>query len=259
MSTRPVRPVSRRAVSTEAPAAHPVAPTIEACGPFDTDRRAPRDAALHALLPRLRADHGPVLVAGTGSATVLTNLLTGAPQARLLALEPDHAVRALVLACVTGAVDRLDRVTVRPEDFFSATLPDRLAGAVLLGVLGRVDVGERGAVLAELAARLPVGGVALVDLPGPTRPTRVEPWESTSAVVGSLRYRTITEAWPLGTERMRWRTTYLTLDGERVLHEHTAVHEYHHPAPTLLAAEAELAGLRLDRLDEPSYWTLTRV
>lgn len=242
------------------PAGHigPLASTIEAHGPFHIADQQVRTAALEALLTRVQPRTGPVLVVGSGSATALTPLLAGLPTAHLLVLEPDPTSRALALGRLADHPAWFGRVSVRPEDFFTATLPERIGGAVLLGALGRFDPGERAAVLAELADRLPSDGVALLDLPTPVRPTRVEPWESATARVGSLSYRTITEAWPLDAERMRWRTTYLTLEDDLVLHEHTAVHEYRHPAPAILAAEATDAGLRLEPVGDGTHWTLTR-
>lgn len=62
---------------------------------------------------------------------------------------------------------------------WSFTGSEPIGGAILLGVIGHFDAGECAAVLAELAARLPVGGAALVDLQEPERPQRVEAYEFT--------------------------------------------------------------------------------
>lgn len=199
-----------------------------------------------------------MLDVGAGSGHATTVVLERCPGARVLALEPSDAMRSLALAAVARRPEWFERVTVRPEDFFSAPLPERLGGAVLLGVLGHFDVGERAAVLAELAVRLPAGGAALLDLQDPGRPQRVEPFEYTTARVGDLAYRLIGEAWPVEGERMRWRMTYISLDGERVLDEAVAEHEYHHPDPAVLADQAADVGLRLERLAETTFWLLLR-
>ncbi len=226
---------------------------------FDAPTRAARTAALETLLPLLRLDAGPVLDVGAGSGSGLAMILERLPEARVLALEPSAAMRSLALARVAARPEWFARATIRPEDFFSATLPASLGGALLLGVIGHFDPDERVAVLAELADRLVPGGVALLDLRMPERPRRVPAFEYARARIGDLSYRGITEAWPLDLERMRWRTSYLTLEDERILVEDTSEHEYRHPAPAVLADEASRLGLRPNRLGGRGFWTLTRV
>ncbi|MFT3942276.1 MAG: class I SAM-dependent methyltransferase [Ancrocorticia sp.] len=215
-------------------------------------------AALEALLPRVFPEAGPILDIGAGSGSNTAYLLEQLPEARILALEPSPSMRSLLLSKIATHPEWFPRVTVRPEDFFSATLPPRIAGAVLLGVFGHFDPGERAALLAELADRLPVGGGAVVDLQNPERPERIEPYEFTVAQVGELSYRGIAQAWPVDDEQMRWEMTYLTLEGERILIEDTATYTYRHPAPNAVRAEAAAVGLTLSRIGNSSYWLLTR-
>jgi alkylhydroperoxidase family enzyme len=167
-------------------------------------------------------------------------------------------MRALAIGRIAAHPDWFSRVTVRPEDFFAAPLPDRIGGAVLLGVLGHFDPEERAAVLAELAVRLHPESAALIDLQAPETPTLIEPFAFTAAQIGDLTYRGIAEAWPDGGERMRWRMTYLTLEDERVLAEEVNEYIFHHPAPSTVASEAASLGLRLDPAGEPSFWLLSR-
>ncbi len=235
------------------------APTAGAYDLFNLSARPGQLAALAEILPHVRPEVGPVLDVGAGSGLNVAAVLEQVPQARVLALEPSRAMRSLLLGRIAGRPEWFDRVTVRPEDFFSAPLPSRLGAAILLGVIGHFDSGERAAVLAELGARLPAGGMALLDLQAPQRPERVEAFEFTAATIGDLTYRGIADAWPVDTERMRWRMTYLTLDGERVLVEDTTEHEYRHPAPERVRAEAEEVGLHLRQLRDTTYWTLTRM
>lgn len=56
---------------------------------------------------------------------------------------------------------------------------------------------------------------------------------------------------------MRWRLTYLTVDGDRVLLEDTVHREYRHPRPEKVAAEAESVGLEWEPVTE-GYWLLSR-
>ncbi|WP_197280921.1 SAM-dependent methyltransferase [Microbacterium sp. No. 7] len=225
---------------------------------FAAAGREARLAAIDELVPRLRPEAGPVLDVGAGSGVHAARILDLLPGARVLALEPSRAMRSLALSRIAARPDWHPRVTVRPEDFFSASLPARIGGALLLGVIGHFDAGERAAVLAELAVRLPAGGAALLDLPRPERPRRIEPSAFTVATIGELTYRGIAEAWPVDAEVMRWRTTYLCLDGERVLTEDTAECDYRHPAPAVVAAEAGEVGLRLAPLADGTHWLAGR-
>lgn len=236
----------------------PYAATASAYELFAQPYRDAQHAALARLLPHLRPDDGPILDIGAGSGASVEWVLTELPTSSALALEPSPAMRALLLARVAAHSEWFTRATVRPESFFDATLPAKIGGAIALGVIGHFDAGERAAVLAELASRLPQDGAVLVDLQLPERPQRVEPYEFTVATIGDVTYRGIAEAWPVSTEMMRWRMTYLSLEGERVLTEDTTEHLYHHPAPALFTREAEEAGFAPRRLDHTPFWLLQR-
>lgn len=225
---------------------------------FNSSFRTDQIATLEALLPRLRPAAGPILDVGAGSGLNTEWLLTTLPDAEVVALEPSRAMRSLALGRLAGHPEWFPRVTVRTEDFFSAPLPGTLGGAVALGVLGHFDPGERAAVLAELAARLQPGAAALIDLQKPETPKRVEPFEFVIATIGQLNYRGIGEGWPAGDERMLWKMSYLTLDGERIVVEDTAEFVYHHPSPQTLAAETAQVGLSLERLGDTTFWLLTK-
>lgn len=213
-------------------------------------------AALKALRPRLSPSAGPILDVGAGSGLNFAWVLSHVPGSEVIAIEPSQSMRALALQRIAANPGWFPRVTVRPEDFFSAPLPATLGGGILLGVLGHFDSGERAAVFAELATRLATGAAALVDLQEPETPTRVEPFEFTAARIGQLRYKGIAEAWPAGGETMRWRMTYLTLEDERILTEETTEHLYHHPAASTVTEEAARVGLDLERLGQTTYWLL---
>ncbi|MFT3887158.1 MAG: class I SAM-dependent methyltransferase [Arachnia sp.] len=225
---------------------------------FALPYRAMQRAALGELLPRLRPAEGAILDVGAGSGANAAVVLEALLDAQVYALEPSRAMRSLFLSRVAGRPEWHRRVTVRPEDFFSASLPERLGGGIAIGVIGHFDEGERAAVLAEFAARLPRGGAVLIDLQEPARPRRLDAAEFTVADVGELTYRGIAEAWPVSAELMRWRVTYLCLEGERVLTEDTVEYDYRHPAPAVLADEAERVGLGAVPLADGVHWILER-
>lgn len=238
--------------------ADPYAATASAYDVFTQPYREPLEAALGEIAPRLLPDHGPVLDIGAGSGANAAFVLEHVPRAAVVALEPSRAMRSLALGRIAQHPEWHPRITVRPEDFFEATLPAQLGGAIALGVLGHFDAGERTAVLAELAARLPGGGVALLDLQEPASPRRVEPFEFTAATIGAITYRGIAEAWPVDAEAMRWRMTYLSLEDERVLTEDTSEQVYHHPGPARFAAEAEEAGFAVTPFRDTTLRILER-
>lgn len=238
------------------PAGDPYAATAGAYDLYTAEYRDSQIAALQELRPRLRPSAGPILDVGTGSGLNCAWVLSQIPDSEVIAIEPSPAMRALTLQRIAAHPNWFHRITVRPEDFFSAPLPTTLGGGILLGALGHFDAGERAAVFAELAARMTTGAAALIDLQEPETPTRVEPFEFTAARIGQLHYKGIAEAWTAGGETMRWRMTYLALEGERIVTEETADHLYHHPSVSTVADEAARAGLELERLGQTSYWLL---
>ncbi|SDB87082.1 Methyltransferase domain-containing protein [Raineyella antarctica] len=225
---------------------------------FNADDRAAQQAALRTVVDRFRPEARPVLEVGAGSGRNFATMLNHHPQLTVFALEPSAPMRALALGRVADHPEWFDRITVWPQAYTEARLPDRIGGAVMFGVLGHFDAAQRSALLADLARRLPVGGVVLLDLKPPARPQDVEPYEFTVARIGALTYRCRTEGQVIDHERMLWRITYRTLDGDRVLVDDTTEHEYRHLCPEALRAEAAAAGLRPEQLGDSTYWTLTK-
>ena len=215
-------------------------------------------AALERLIPLVRAESGPVLDIGAGSGLNTVFVLERLPEARVYALEPSTAMRALVLTKVAAHPEWFDRVTIRPEAFGAAPLPDAISAAILLGVLGHFSPDERAALFAALAARLPEGGAALTDLQPPCRPARVESYEIASARIGDLTYSGLAEGWPLDDERMHWKMTCRTLEGDRVLAEETTEYMFRHPDPEVIWAELRATGLSLDQIDDTTFYLIVK-
>lgn len=228
------------------------AATASAYDLFALPNRSTIETALETTLPSLHPEHGPILDIGAGSGANSAFLLERRDAGDIVALEPSRAMRSLLLGRIAAHPEWFSRITVRPESFFDADLPRAIGGAFALGVIGHFDAGERAAVLAELARRLPNGCGVLLDVPDPAPPHRVEPAEFTVATVGAITYRGIAEAWPEVGEAMRWRVTYLSLDGERVLTEDTVEHRYYHPTREVLRAEAAGAGFTARTLPDSS-------
>lgn len=238
--------------------ADPYAATAGAYDLMNAPARPAQLAALEAWLPAVDAGHGPVLDIGAGSGLNTAEVLERLADCEVLALEPSPAMRSLIMGRLAGRPDWFSRVTVRPEGFFSAPLPERIGGAIMLGVIGHFRPEERGALLRELGRRLPVGGAVLIDLQMPETPQRVERFEFAGPKVGQLTYQVLGEAWPAAGEEMRWQMTYLVLDGSQVLSRSSTDHRYRHPAPEVVAGQAAEAGLSMRRLPVSSFWMLVR-
>lgn len=215
-------------------------------------------AALEQALPNFLTLNGPILDIGAGSGMVSEQLLQRLPAAQVVAIEPSSAMRSLLLGRIAREPRWFPRITVRPEGVFDAPLPDRLGGALALGVLGHFTPHERKTLLTELSSRISTGGAFLVDLQHPEQPCRVEAYEFTAATVGDLEYRGIAEAWPIGDAMMRWKMTYRVLDGKTTLSEETLEHVYHHPSPQQIRKEAMSSGFDANQLDPGSFWLLVR-
>ncbi len=167
-------------------------------------------------------------------------------------------MRAIALARITQHPHWYPRITIRPEDFYSASLPHQVGGVILMGVLGYFDEQDRKALFAELAARLPEGGATLFDLQQPEAPAKVDGYEFASVQVGDLTYTGIAEGWPIDEQSMRWRMTYRTSDKQRILSEESVEHVYYHPSKSTVEQEAKAAGLTMTSTGVPTYWLLTR-
>lgn len=224
---------------------------------FNAPYRRAQLQALDALVPRLRPQAGPVLDIGCGPGQNSIWLLDAVPDAQVLAIEPSPAMRALAMQRISGR-DDTERITLWPGDLTSAPLPDRIGGAVLLGVLGHLDPSARGDLCARLAARLPDDTAVLLDLQLPEEPTEVAEAEFARSTIGALAYVGVMSAHPVGGEVMEWTMRYQTWHGEDLLTEEVAVHRYHHPARATVIREAAAHGLRLDRLGTTTYWLMHR-
>ena len=236
----------------------PYVGTASAYDLLNASGRPEQVAAMRALLPLLQPEYGPVLDIGAGSGMNSALVLEEVPEATVFALEPSPAMRALAMGRLAQEAAWSTRVTLWPYDYFSAPLPETIAGAVMMGSLGHFDESERRAVFMDLAGRLPAGGAVLVDLPEPTRPQRVEAEVVSTAQLGELTYRTMVEGWPDGEDAMRWRMTYLTHHGQDVILETTSEHVFRHPDPDDVASEARAAGLEMEQVGQTTYWLLVK-
>jgi SAM-dependent methyltransferase len=211
---------------------------------------AAADTAIRAAAATMRPDDGPVLDIGAGTGRPALVLLDLLPAASVLAVEPSPGMRSVLLAKLAARPDLHSRVTVVPRDLGALRLPDRLGGALALGVIGHFDAVARRRLLADVAARLGPGAPLLLDLQPPWDPQDVPPARYARVDVGALTYECWGEARVVRGDLLRWTMRYVTLDGEQIVEERHAVYDYHHPSRETLSGEAQAAGLTVTVLVE---------
>lgn len=208
----------------------------------------PYVAGVEPVLTRMLAGvdtiAGPVLDigAGTGLSTML--VADALPDARIVAVEPAAAMRAVLLSRLAARRDLRERITVLPSGFLDAPLPRQCAAVVALGVIGHFDAGGRARVWAAIAGALAPGADAVIEVQRPGRVEVSPERRYTTARAGDLRYEGWSRADPVEADSLIWRMTYRTFRGEDMVQEVRTQHRVWPADPDRLTAEARAVGLR---------------
>ncbi|WP_221350518.1 class I SAM-dependent methyltransferase [Streptomyces beigongshangae] len=220
----------------------------------------PLAPALADVLSTIRADAGVVVDLGAGSGRGVRVICDALPQARVLAVEPSAAMRAVLLARVHEDGDLRKRVTVIPGDCASAEWPDGVRAVVALNVIGHLPPGERRALWGRAARQLAPGGMLVFNVAPPFAPVRVERVRMAQAVVGELRYEGWASARPTGADEITWRMDYSVLRGGEPLAGTSVEYRWWVASEDALAAEAAEAGLRFRSAGGPGLglWVAER-
>ncbi|WP_433759612.1 class I SAM-dependent methyltransferase [Nocardia sp. CA-135398] len=207
------------------------------------------EPTLTALLAEVDTVAGPVLDigAGTGLSTML--VADAVPDARIVAVEPAPAMRAVLLSRLAARKDLRERITVLPYGFLDAELPAHCSAVVALGVIGHFDAATRPRVWRAIAAALAPDGTAVVEVQRPGCVEVSPERRYTQARAGLLRYEGWSRAEPVDAESLVWHMTYRTYHDERLLREVVASHRVWPAAAERLAREAHAAGLSLASTD----------
>ncbi|MFJ2544027.1 class I SAM-dependent methyltransferase [Microbacterium sp. NPDC087589] len=184
-------------------------------------------------------------VAEIGAGTGLgVRTLAAVSDTQIWALEPSLVMRATLTARIADDPELCERVTILagPAPASLRDLPERIDGVVCANMLGHLDVDERHALFAWLAAHLSETGTCLVttqEPAGSTRGSRIAEI-SEARSIGSYEYRaTYLESGETGS----FSTRYEVWDGTTRLRAETYTGRWH-----VLSAQqlgAELAGTRL--------------
>ncbi|MGW4963512.1 class I SAM-dependent methyltransferase [Nonomuraea sp. NPDC004186] len=173
---------------------------------------APHWAALAPSLSQVLRDvTGPIVDVGAGGGQGTRVIAEAVPEAEIVAVEPSAALRSVLLARVNESAELRDRVTVLPEGFLEAALPQKLGAVVAMNVIGHFDPVGRQRIWSLLAERLVPGGRAVLNLQPPTEPMTVPESRFADVRVGRRRYEGWGRAGPAGPDRITWHITPTTM------------------------------------------------
>ncbi|MEV5539925.1 class I SAM-dependent methyltransferase [Saccharopolyspora shandongensis] len=213
--------------------------------PFWNDLGPALSAAIKATDPGA----GPVVDVGAGSGCGTLAIGDALPDAEIFAVEPSAGLRTALLARINAHESLRERVTVLPEGFLEADLPDQLSLVVAMNVIGHFAPNERRAIWALLAKRLAPGGRAVLNLQPPSEPTEIPEAVASAGHIGRRRYECRARAEPAGDQLLTWHMTYRTYQGEQVVDERKLSYAWHLVTEPLLREELAESGLRLHALE----------
>ncbi|MEO1367482.1 MAG: class I SAM-dependent methyltransferase, partial [Acidobacteriota bacterium] len=107
------------------------------------DQRAAVDAEIATALRGLDVRSGPVVDVGAGTGLSTRLIARALPEAEVLAVEPDPAMRAALMTRIWSDPDLRARVSIVPSDLSSAPLPAVIAGCVASASLVHFDPPRR--------------------------------------------------------------------------------------------------------------------
>lgn len=206
------------------------------------DQHSGVDAQIAAALAGLDTTAGPVADIGAGTGLTTRVIATTLPDAEILAIEPDAAMRPALTARVWSDLDLRRRVSILPMGIMDAPLPATIAGAVLSASLVHFSPEERVRLWALLADRLVAGGRVIVEVQCPLA-VAIPEMQMGSGRVGRVEYEGRVSAELLDEQRQRWCVTYRTVLDGRELACDRATYDCWTISADQIAAEATAAGL----------------
>ncbi|TDD19308.1 class I SAM-dependent methyltransferase [Nonomuraea diastatica] len=197
------------------------------------------------LAEALRGVSGPIVDVGAGGGHGTRVIAQAVPHADIVAVEPSFALRSVLLARVAENARLRDRVTVLPEGFLQATLPDRLGAVVVMNVIGHFPAADRARIWKMLDTRLVPGGRAVLNLQPPTESVAVPEFKGADVRIGRRRYEGWGKAEPAGPDRLLWHMTYRTCQGSDMVAELDVSYDWWVLDEKTLEAELDEHGLDL--------------
>lgn len=192
----------------------------------------------------------PVVDIGAGTGLTTRLIAEALPDAEILAIEPDPAMRAALMSRIWADPDLRRRVTVLPARLDAAPLPSTISAAVGSACLVHFAPPGRKALWALLAQRLAPRGVALFDIQCPV--ARGAPEASLGiATIGRNTYEGWAASERIDAQRLRFRLRYVTRFEGREIDSQQAEYVCWTASAQEVLAEAMgcgLSGVERDRL-----------
>jgi uncharacterized protein YceH (UPF0502 family) len=191
---------------------------------------------------------GPIVDIGAGTGIGLRALDDAAPGMPIVAVEPSPAMRAALHARLLDSPALLARTTVLPSRFGDATLPERAAAVLAIGVLGHLDDRERAKLWHYLASALRPGAPAVIGVLEPSMPATIPSVREGERRVG----RHVVEGWssaePLDERSIAWTRRFRIADTEgHTLRDAHATVAWRCDGAGAVIGEAEARGLTAER------------
>ncbi|MDG4762613.1 class I SAM-dependent methyltransferase [Solwaraspora sp. WMMD406] len=198
--------------------------------------------ALAAALAGVDPTAGPVVEIGAGTGRVTEIIATALPSARITAIEPSTAMRAVLTSRVAADDTLRERVTVVDAAAPDLPLPATICAAVVFGVAGHLDEPARVRLWRRLRSRLAPGGVVVVELMGVRRPREIPPALSIRDSIGRHDYEWWVAGSPAGGDLMRFTTTWRVYRAGRLVREVSDSYDWHTLDGDQLARESGLVS-----------------
>ena len=215
-----------------------------------SEQRSEIDAQIAEALTGLETAGHPVVDIGAGTGLTTQVIARTLPEAEILAIEPDPAMRPAIMTRVWSDPDLRRRVSILPMSVLAAPLPPVISAAVASATLVHFSPQEREQLWALLSSRLSPAGCALIEIQCPTA-QEVPETRVATVQVGRVAYEGWASAQRVDDARQRWRVRYVSrLDGVEIDHQCTTYICWTVSAEEVLAEAGRfgLAGSAKDNL-----------
>ncbi len=173
------------------------------------DQRAAVDQKLASALQGLDLTAHPVVDIGAGTGLTTAAIAAAYRQIKIVAVEPDPAMRPALMTRVWSSSDLRQRVSILPMSVLLAPLPPLISAAVASASLVHFDPAQRQRLWTLLDERLAPGGRAVIEIQCPVAEDIAETCIGI-AQVGDVSYETRASAERVNEQQQRWRISYVS-------------------------------------------------
>jgi len=201
------------------------------------------------LLAEADPAHGPILDIGAGTGVGFPYLQAALPGVRIHAIEPSGAMRTALHTRLAMDPALLQLTTVDPRPFGAAALPERACALVASATLGHLSDADRSRLWKYVAAQMPAGAPAVIEMLPPDRPVSLPPTMYRRLTVGDHVYEGWQQCEQVDERHMAWTMTYKVLRGDTTISESTVQSGWRCLSVDDVRAEIEPFGLALSEHD----------